>query len=237
MPGPHVRMASASCLLAATLIATACRSADPPTVTPGAAEGGSTVIEVTMPAPIEAQLAPVPVTIGAVAPFADPDGYFTIDVPEGWTESRQPLDPAKNPFVKVGTVFLAAGGGDALLSITQWDNGQKPNSLGTTINQVLRDVTGWMDQPGYREVSRETVMERKGEAMRIEIQYARSTGVAMHSLALFQIDGTTFSMVNVSLEEGSWLANQIRVREILRSYVPNASAPQPAAAVATPSQP
>ena len=93
------------------------------------------------------------------------------------------------------------------------------------LGQVLRDVTGWMNQPGYREVNRETVMERKGEALRIEIQYTRSSGVAMHSLALFQIDGTTFSMVNVSVEEGSWAGNEARVRELLHSYAPNGSAP------------
>lgn len=238
MPGPRVRPASALFLLAVPFLAVACRAVDPPTVTPGAPPSdGATVIEMTVAPPIQPQLEPVPVLIGASSPFEDPSGLFKIEVPNGWLESRQPLDPAKNPFVKVGTVFLAPENGDALMSITQWDNGKKPSSLGTTINQVLRDVTGWMDQPGYREVSRETVIERKGEAMRIEIQYARSSGVGMHSLALFQIDGTTFSMVNISVEDGSWRANEIRVREILRTYVPNPAAPPPAAAVETPTQP
>lgn len=234
MPGPCTRSARATLAVAAALGLVGCRGADPATVTPApTGPSGSTVIEVTVEAP--AALAPVPVTIGATAPFRDPTGLFALDVPTGWTESRQPLDPAKNPFVKVGTVFLAEGAADGLISVTQWDNGQRPNGLGVTINQVLRDVTGWMDQPGYREVNRETVMERKGEAMRIEIQYSRSTGVAMHSLALFQIDGTVFSMVNVSLEEGSWKANETAVRAILRSYQPNpgpaATAPAGAAAV------
>lgn len=233
MPGQRVRAQCALPLFAPVLLLAACRSVDPPTVTPSAAQsGGATTIEMTVPAPSQPQLAPVPVTIGAGALFDDPGGLFKIEVPDGWTESRQPLDPVKNPFLKVGTVFLAPGGGDALLSVTQWDSGKKPSGLGATINQVLREVTGWMNQPGYREVNRETVMERKGEALRIEIQYTRSSGVAMHSLALFQIDGTTFSMVNVSVEEGSWHGNEARVRELLRSYVPNAAAPPPPGAAA-----
>ncbi|MEO8082266.1 MAG: hypothetical protein ABI780_00440 [Ardenticatenales bacterium] len=233
MPGPRVRARCAPLLLAPSMLLGACRAIDPPTVTPSAPQSaGATTFEMTVPAPAPAQLAPVPVTIGASALFDDPGGLFKIEVPDGWTESRQPLDPDKNPFLKVGTVFLAPGGGDALLSVTQWDSGRKPSGLGVTINQVLREVTGWMDQPGYREVNRETVMERKGEALRIEIQYTRSSGVPMHSLALFQIDGTTFSMVNVSVEEGSWAADDGRVREILRTYVPNAAAPPPPGAAA-----
>lgn len=232
MPAWGSRWCRSVLAAAAAGLLAGCREADPPTVTPGpSAAAGSTVIEVTVPAP--AALAPVPVTIGDTEPFRDPAGLFALAVPVGWTESRQPLDPAKNPYVKVGTVFLADGGADGLISVTQWDNGQRPSALGATINQVLRDVTGWMDQPGYREVNRETVMERKGEAMRIEIQYSRSTGVAMHSLALFQIDGTVFSMVNVSLEEGSWRANEPAVREILRSYTPSPGAPAAAPASAT----
>ena len=232
MPGWGSRWSRSVLAAAAAGLLAGCREADPPTVTPGSTSAtGSTVIEVTVPAPVA--LAPVPVTIGDTVPFRDPAGLFALNVPVGWTESRQPLDPAKNPYVKVGTVFLADGGADGLISVTQWDNGQRPSALGATINQVLRDVTGWMDQPGYREVNRETVMERKGEAMRIEIQYSRSTGVAMHSLALFQIDGTVFSMVNVSLEDGSWRANEPAVREILRSYTPNPGAPAAAPASAT----
>ena len=206
---------------------------DPATVTPGATSGEpgaipgrSSVVEMTMPAPPTREA--VPVALDRLEAYVDAGGLFSVQIPAGWLEQRQ--DPSTGGSdVRVGTLFQAPDG-DGLLSITQFDNGREPSSLGTTVNTVLRDVTGWMDQPGYRELDRESVVERPGEAMRVEIVYDRSNGVPMHSLALFQIDGTTFSMVNLSVAEGSFLANESVLREVLRSYrVPAAAAVEPPA--------
>jgi hypothetical protein len=194
---------------------------DPATVTPGASSGEpgaipgrGSVVEMTMPAPPTREA--VPVQLQAIEPYVDAGGLFSLQIPAGWLEQRQ--DPTSGGSdVRVGTLFQAPDG-DGLLSITQFDNGRPPSSLGTTVNTVLRDVTGWMDQPGYRELDRESVVERPGEAMRVEIVYDRSNGVPMHSLALFQIDGTTFSMVNLSVAEGSFAGNESLIREVLRSY-------------------
>lgn len=209
--------------LLAPLALGACAVPDPPTVTPGPVSeggiegpvpGGRTVIEVTMEPPPRAQ--PMPVVVDELGPYADEGGRFSLMLPEGWMENRQPAGDGSSDVV-LGTVFQAPDG-DGILTVTHFDNGQEPSGLGTTANTVLRDVTGWMSQPGYRELARESVLERPGEAMRIEIQYERSNGVLMHSLVLFQIDGTNFSMVNASVEDSSWSSNEGALREILSSY-------------------
>lgn len=219
----HARRALPTSLAALVLLPAlaACTVPDPPTVTPapagaqdGLVPGDTTVMEMTMPPPPPA--APMPVAIDALEPYVDEDGRFSLLLPEGWTESRQPPSQGESDVV-LGTVFQAPDG-DGLLTVTHFDNGREPAGLGTTANMVLRDVTGWMSQPGYRELARESVVERPSEAMRIEIEYERSNGVPMHSLVLFQIDGTTFSMVNASVESTSWDAAQGSLREVLGSY-------------------
>jgi hypothetical protein len=54
--------------------------------------------------------------------------------------------------------------------------------------------------------------------MRLEIEYTRASGTPMHSLVLFQIDGTTFSMVHAGVERTSWTENEGSLRDILESY-------------------
>lgn len=232
----HARRALPSSLAALVLLPAlvACTVPDPPTVTPapagaqdGLVPGDTTVMEMTMPPPPQA--APMPVSVDALEPYVDEDGRFSLLLPEGWTESRQPPSQGESDVV-LGTVFQAPDG-DGILTVTHFDNGREPAGLGTTANVVLRDVTGWMSQPGYRELARESVVERPGEAMRIEIEYERSNGVPMHSLVLFQIDGTTFSMVNASVESSSWDAAQGNLREVLGSYrVPADASLEPATA-------
>lgn len=202
--------------LATALVAgaAACTPADPPTVTPApdAGPAAENVIEITVPPPVRT---PQPVAVDALEAFVEPEGRFSMEVPAGWAPAVQP--PSGQSDIVYGVVFQAPDG-DGLVSVTHFDNGRPPDSVGATANAVLRDVSGWMQQPGYRELGRESVIERPGEALRIEIAYERNSGVPMHSLVLFQIDGTLFSMVNVAVEEGSWSANQGRIRDILASY-------------------
>jgi hypothetical protein len=205
----------------------ACSPADPPTITappPGSAEAGvdvqmpgpTRVFEITMPPPATADLSQIePVDIHDRTVYRDADGAFSVEVPIGWGERRQDIvDGAVD--VKLGTVFLGPDG-NGLVSVTQFDNGTRPQSLGITTNQVLK-MTGWLDQPDYREVRRESVIDRQDEALRLEVSYLRANGIPMRSLVLFQIDGTTFSMVNIALEQGSWLANEGELRDLLGSY-------------------
>jgi len=218
------RLALLVVALAAMSGVTAC-SSEPQTVTPAvptAAAEGSTTIEITVPPPPGGAVPAVDVpgiVIGELAPYRDEGGLFSIDLPVGWPEERQPTG---NTDVRLGTFFQPPER-NALVSITQFDNGQVPASVGSTANDVLRK-TGVMDQPGFIELGRETVIEREGDALRVELAYTRSDGVKMHSLVLFQIDGTTFSMVHVGVEEGSWAENEGVIRDILASYrVPAAS--------------
>jgi hypothetical protein len=222
------RAATTTALLGTTLLTWACTSA-PPTVTPAlpvGAQGQS--IELPMNPPpgatraLSVPAAAIPVQIDQLVPYRDPDGAFSMQVPAGWAEVRQP--PSGAGDVALGTVFQPPDG-SALLTVTHFDNGRVPESLGATANGVMR-TAGWMDQPGFRELAREDVLEREGSAMRSEIVYERGNGVSMHSLVLFQIDGTTFSMVHLGVEAGSWNENQGVIRDILASYrVPAAPAP------------
>lgn len=210
----YARPTSALAAAIALAAVAACTPSDPPTVTPSAGPTGATnVIEITVPPPMRT---PEPVTIEALDAYVDPDGRFSMNVPAGWVGAVQPPSGDQSDIV-LGMVFQAPGG-DGLLSVTQFDNGREPGSVGSTANAVLRDVSGWMQQPGYHELARETVLERAGEALRIEIVYERNSGVPMHSLVLFEIDGTVFSMVNVAVEESSWRPNSGRIRDVLGSY-------------------
>jgi len=213
--------ASLIVLLAALCpILAGCTPGAPPTITPGSivpkATGGLVVdIPIGTPPAGQAAAAPQPVTIGQLLPFRDDQGLFSIAIPDGWAATRQP--PAQSGSdVRVGYLVQPLVG-NAMLTVTQFDNGTPPSSLGQTINAVLK-LTGWPSQPGYRELGRENVIGREGGAMRVEIEYERDKGVLMHSLALFQVDGTTFSMVNVAVDASSWAQNEAKVREMLATY-------------------
>ena len=207
------------------VLLSACQDGDPPTVTPfsaGAPEVGGAVVELTMPPPRPVE--PMPVDLADLEPYSSPGGEFSIVMPRGWQASEQPSGE-QGSHVSIGMVFQSPDG-DGLVTVTQFDNGERPSSLGFTVNNVLSDVTGWTRQPGYTELSREPVLGREEDALRVEIRYARSNGVPMHSMVLFQIDNTVFSMVNGAVEEGSWSTNQATIRDILSSYqAPAAAAP------------
>ncbi len=216
--------------VAVLLLCSACTVEDPPTVTPAPIpagveiEGseGSVVIEVTVPPPMPA--VPMPVELRDLEPYSSPGGEFSISIPRGWSAAHQPQgEPGSQ--VAIGVVFQSPEG-DGLISVTQFDSGERPASLGFTVNNMLSEVTGWTRQPGYTEFNREAVLGREQDALRVEIGYARSNSVPMHSLVLFVIDNTTFSMVNVAVEEGSWSSNQPLIRDILGTYrVPAAPTP------------
>lgn len=223
----------------------ACTPGSPPTLTPAptalTAEGtpisrGETLV-ITVPPPPEGQ-APAPAPVGTPLPLdmanrqpvTDPGQLFQIEVPSGWTEARQQL---ASKDVRLGTAFNRPGGG-GLVSITQFDNGRRPSSLGFTANQVLT-LTGFTKQQDFREFNREKVMEREDEAMRVDVGYTTPRGTEMRSLVLFQIDGTTFSMVNVAIPDAEWQAHESEVRAILRSYRGPLAAPA-ATATASPTQ-
>ncbi len=206
------------CLLTMTLLVTAC-SAPPATITPPSAAPsptGAQVIEIPLsPPPAALDSGSQPLLLDKLVPFREETGLFSLRIPEGWVAQRQP--PAQpGSDVRVGYVFQPLVG-SGLVTVTQFDNGTPPAALGQTINSVLK-LTGWPSQPGYRELGRENVLGREGNAMRVEIVYQRANGLSMHSLALFQIDGTTFSMINFAVEEGDWLANEPLIREVLASY-------------------
>lgn len=205
------------------LVLGACRVASPPTITPPAVMAtstGATSIEIPVQPPVGATLAPgmvaVPeLSIGDLVTYRDAGGMFSLDIPAGWVESRQP--PAEpGSYVIVGTVFQPPEN-NGYLSVTQFDSGRRPASVGTTANEVL-GLTKVMELPGYLELGREKVIERPDEALRIEMTYTRRDGVPTHSLVLFQIDGTVFSMVNVGVEADGWLRNEAKVRDILATY-------------------
>jgi hypothetical protein len=153
--------------------------------------------------------------------YRDPDGRFSMDIPAGWVETRQP--PAQpGSSVVLGTVFQPPEG-NALITITQFDSGRRPSAVGSTANEVLQ-MSGVMDRPGYVELGREQVIERPNEALRVEIAYTRGDGTPMHSLVLFQIDGTVFSMVHMGVVEDGWRDTEGAIRDALASYrVPAAS--------------
>ncbi len=222
----HFRSVPIVAVLAMASLA-ACAPQDPPTITappPDAGAMGSNLapgqsIEITMPPPDAPRIVPTvvaqPLTIDARERYVDAERAFSIDVPVGWEETRQEIAAGAND-VQLGTVF-ASPENSGLLSITQFDNGQRPASLGVTTNQVLK-LTGWTDLPDFQELRRENVIQREGEALRIDATYTRNNGIAMRSLVLFQIDGTTFSMVNLGVERGSFNENEGVMREILDTY-------------------
>ena len=151
--------------------------------------------------------------------YRHPERRFSMEVPVGWAAVPQET----TGDVVLGMVFQAPER-NAHLSVTQFDNGEPPAGLGNTASSVLQ-MTGVTEQPGYHEVSRSDVIEREGEAMRVEVVYTRTDGVPMRSLYLFQIDGTTFSMVNMGVSSRSWEANEGLIHDMLASYrVPAVSA-------------
>ena len=229
--------------LACTLCVAACSPQDPPTITPapptpvgGQALAPGQSFEITLPPPAPAKVEVPPLRVEARDLYVDAERKFSVEVPLGWTEKRQTIVEGAND-VRLGTVFTPAEG-NGLLSITQFDNGKRPASLGVTTNQVLK-MTGWTDLPDFLEIRRENVIQREGDALRLDVTYSRDNGVAMHSLVLFQIDGTTFSMVNLGVERGSFQANEGVMRDILDSYrVPGVGAApgaEPTAGGTTPS--
>lgn len=210
------------------LMLAACTQADPPTITPstaGPTPGGPGAIVVPDEAgQVTMTLAPgstrrpdeiEPVMIEAVTDYQDAEGKFSLDVPEGWTETRKTAELTGD--AKLGTVFVAPNG-NGILSVTHFDNGKVPTSLGGTANGVMK-LTGITDEPDFREIGRAALADRPGTAMLSEITYTRrNSGVPMHALLLFQIDGTTFSLMNVAVEQKSWNENEGRMRDIIESY-------------------
>jgi hypothetical protein len=198
----------------------------PPTATPGAAptvavaapgsgQQAGTTIELTVPPPPSPPpVTPQPITIGKLVPYTEPNGRFSITVPEGWTASSNTLSPTSDVKLSMAWQPPETNG---LVTVTHFDNGKTPVSFGATVNGLLKQ-TGLTERPGYVELAREQVPDRKGDAMRIELEYRRSNGVPTHSLILFELDGSVFSMVHAGVESGSWKANDMQVREILRSY-------------------
>lgn len=237
MRGP-MRVWSPIVLSAVCVGLAACVAADPPTITPAppaptpGPEGSGRSIVVTVPAPPNGQpLAEiVPLTIEATTPYTDTANLFALDVPAGWTEDRKTDELSGD--ARLGTVFVAPQS-NGLLSITQFDNGRRPQSLGATVNQVMR-MTGVVDEADFQEIKRQNVIDRQGTAMTVEITYSRRNGIPMHGLILFQIDDTTFSMVNLAVERGSWVENEGVIRDILDSYsVPRTGKLLPPGAPAT----
>ncbi len=194
-------------------------SAPPPTITPSGATAtpaGAQVIEIPLsPPPGAAGPAMPPLSPDKLLPFREETELFSLLIPDGWVAQRQPAAQSGSD-VRVGYVFQPPAG-SGLISVTQFDNGTPPAALGQTINSVLK-LTGWTAQPGYRELGRENVLGREGSAMRVEIEYERGSGLPMHSLTLFEIDGTTFSMVNFAVAASDWAASESVIRQVLASY-------------------
>jgi hypothetical protein len=216
---PRARRSGAA-LLAAAMASAAC-TGSPPTVTP-VAEAPARTVEMTIPPPPGGGF-PVevpPTSIQSLQPYSDPEGRFSLDVPAGWVAQPQNVTQGD---VTVGVLFPAPEG-NGLLTVTQFDNGQVPATIGTTANQVL-EMTGVTKLEGFQELSRTNVIDRPSEAMKLELAYRRSDGVAMHSLVLFQIDGTTFSMVNAGVAADSWAGTVSALHDILASYRVPANAP------------
>ena len=146
----HLRLAVP--LLAAALLGlamAACTSGNPPTVTPAIATetpSGSTSIEIPINPPPGATvpLGPPEVpraAIGDVVRYVDAEGRFSMDIPAGWAESRQPPQEPGS-YVVLGTVFQPPES-NALITVTQFDSGQRPSALGSTANEVLELSRAW----------------------------------------------------------------------------------------------
>lgn len=212
-----MRRTSVAGVAAVALVAMGCTAEAPATVTPGPYATAQPAREVEIPVnpppggPSGPAVVP-PVTVDALVDYTEPEGRYALQVPLGWPAQPQPL----SGDAQVGTLFPAPEG-NAFVTVTQFDNGQRPVALGSAINQVL-GMTGVTTLDNYQELDRAPVIERPGDAMRLELAYNRSDGVPMRSLVLFQIDGTTLSMVNASVEAGSWQANESRLHDIMASY-------------------
>ena len=103
------RIAYGVAVLSASVLLGAC-SAEPPTITPAPdaqSEQGSTSIVMTIEAPDGAGAAVIEIevpgiTLPATAPYRAPEGAFSLDLPIGWPEERQPVGQTD---VTVGTYF------------------------------------------------------------------------------------------------------------------------------------
>lgn len=220
--------------LAAGWMLAGCNSM-PPTATPGPpptvdiSQGQSPqgtppvqVVEMTLPPPATLPpVAPQAILIGPTTPYREPAGRFSIDAPTGW--NAEPQQVTQTGDIKVAIVFPDPTG-NGLVTVTHFDNGKTPAAFGATVNGLLKQ-TGLTERPGYQELSREQVPDRKDTALRVEVLYERSNGLPMHSMVLFQLDGTTFSLVHAGVEEQSWDENEEQIRAILRSYKVPAAAP------------
>lgn len=207
-------------------IAAAACSSELATVTPPVPTQpiGSTIEMTVNPPPGGSGPMIVPtLQVPELVPYSEPAGLYSLSVPSGWTAQAQPISQSD---ARVGTLF-AAPEGTGIVTVTQFDNGQRPAVLGSTANQIL-ELTGVTKLPGYMEVSRSNVIERPEEAIKVELVYTRSDGLPMHALVLFQLDGTTMSMVNAGVEEGSWQTASSVFHDVLSTYrVPAAPAPVP----------
>lgn len=197
------------------VMAAGCAS-DPATVTPAmpTQQLGSTIEMTVNPPP--GQSGPVIVAtlqVPDLVQYSEPAGLYSLSVPTGWTAQTQPLSQSD---ARVGTLF-AAPEGTGIVTVTQFDNGQRPAVLGATANQIL-ELTGVTKLPGYMELARTNVIERPEEALMVELSYTRSDGLPMHALVLFQLDGTTMSMVNAGVEQGSWPVASPVFHDILATY-------------------
>jgi hypothetical protein len=212
-----VRVGSVVLGLGLGFLAAAC-SQNPPTITPPSAPTAGQSIVVTIPPPpgapgVTEPLIVPPLTISGVETYRDPTGLYSFDMPIGWIVQPQNVSGGDT---RVGTLFQSPEG-NGILTVTQFDNGQKPGTLGSTANQVL-EMTGVTKLPGFVEVSRTNVATRPEEAIKVELVYTRSDGVPMHALVLFQLDATTFSMVNAAVEAGSWTNTVSILHDILATY-------------------
>lgn len=207
-------------LLASLASATlACTQELPPTVTPGLPVAATTpglVVEMTVPAPQRS--APVvvdvrPLVITELAAYRDPEGRYSMRVPTGWPANPQPVSGSDH---KLGVLFPAPEG-NGFISVTQFDNGRAPMSVGTMASQVM-DMTGVTRAPGYIELARESVIERPDSALRVHVAYVTSAGINMQSLSLFQVDGTVFSMVTAAAVAEGFRDVESALRQILGSY-------------------
>jgi hypothetical protein len=199
-------------------MATACQSGPPPTITPGSVQTGGTTIDIPLDEPAGVPIDPAnlpPLAIDSLEMFRDAQERFSLQVPPNWIVEDQSVGGTGSD-VRLGYLFSSPEG-TGLISITQFDNGRPPENVGNLASQVM-EMSGVTAQPGFVELRRANVLERQGQAIRVELSYNRSDGVPMHSLVQFQADGTVFSMVNVSVHTASWPANERFVHDILGSY-------------------
>jgi hypothetical protein len=208
-------------LVAILALLAACQPTAPSTITPPAGlEATGRTIDIPIDEPVvgtavPGSVNPPPLALDNLVLYREPEGRFSINTPADWPAIPQSLGAGQTD-AKLGYLF-ASPVGNGLLSVTHFDNGQAPTNIGNLATQVL-ELSGVTRQPGYTELGRTSVPEREGQALRVQLEYARSDGVRMQGAVLFQADGTTFSMVNLSVARDSWAANEGTILDILSSY-------------------